>query len=151
MNMSSANLLRQIPDIWTYRLNEEQTSRKVRFVTSLMKRYLSETVGRKAMVQNFDDLLCRYYRSSLPKSKNIFSQFCELIAKALLFRECHPYLFRWNSPNMLWNNSVLAKLSAITNRDIFFLIQKNRDLLEAFKNGEFGYVAEGEEQYVSAA
>jgi hypothetical protein len=65
---------------------------------------------------------------------SIFNDFCRVVAQALIFKELHRYLFPYGRTHLLWFNSVLAKISGKTDREMFFLIAKNKDLLQEYKN-----------------
>ncbi len=126
-------ILSQIPEQWTYRISKEQMRNKIDYVKNRMRGYLSSKVSNDSVKRPLDELVSMLYKTDQESAKNIFSSFCTVIAQALIFRELHKYLFTYGKSNQLWKNSVLSKLSGKNDREMFFLMAKNRDLLNYSK------------------
>lgn len=124
-----------MPDRWMYRMEGEQFADKYDFVRNKMVQFLMGKNGKEGNCQGqWSKLVARYYHMEETKAATIFHDFCTVIAQALLFKELHRYLFPYGRSNTLWRNSVLSKLTGKTDREMFFLMAKNMDLLNESKN-----------------
>lgn len=132
--MSAKFILQQMPDQWTYRIPEEQFAQKLEYVKNMMKNALIETSTSVVAPSNsWTQLAEKKYQTDELNAASIFNNFCTVIAQALLFKELHKYLFPYGRSHLLWFNSVLAKITGKTDREMFFLIAKNKDLLQESK------------------
>lgn len=131
--MENKIVLSQIPEQWTYRISKEQMRVKVDYVKNKMRLYLSGKLGKDAVNRPIEEMVSKLYKTDEKSAKSIFSSFCTVIAQALLFRELHKYIFTYGKSNQLWKNSVLSRLSGKNDREMFFLMAKNRELLNHSK------------------
>jgi hypothetical protein len=132
--MSAKFILQQMPDQWMYRVSQEQMVQKIEYVKNLMKLALIGASDTKiAYHKNWIHLAEERYQTDELNAASIFNDFCIVVAQALIFKELHKYLFPYGRTHLLWFNSVLAKISGKTDREMFFLIAKNKDLLQEYK------------------
>jgi|GEM_PF-6462677 len=124
--MNSQLIIKQIPDQWMYRVDQVQFNQRVEFVKESMKRFLV----RQKTTGNWDERFSKRYHTDKVKANCMFTNFCTIVAQASLFKELHQYLFPYSRGSQLWSNSVLSKLAGKSDREMFFLMAKNRDLLE---------------------
>jgi hypothetical protein len=131
--MENNIVLSRIPDQWTYRISTEQMRKKVDYVTSKMYSFLSNKSSANADNLPIDTIVSKLYKTDRESAKKIFYSFCTVVAQALLFKELHKYLFPCGRSNQLWKNSVLSKLAGKNDREMFFLMARNRELLNHSK------------------
>jgi hypothetical protein len=132
--MSAKFILNQMPDQWMYRITQEELFQKIDYVGNIMKVALTETSNSTATSgKNWMHLAESKYQTDNLKAASIFNDFCTVIAQALIFKELHKYLFPYGRSHLLWFNSVLAKITGKTDREMFFLMAKNKDLLQESK------------------
>lgn len=123
--MNTQLFLRRIPDHWFTKVNRREFRKKYTFVRDQLKRVLLER--RKDSGKRKSGA---FVIEESGDGTN-FNNFCVIVTKAILFRELYRYLFPYGGASILWNNSVLSKLAGKTNREIFFLTQRNPELFEA--------------------
>jgi hypothetical protein len=132
--MSAKFILQQMPEQWIYRVPEEQFALKLEYVKNMMKNALIETsTSIMAPSNNWIQLAEKKYQTDKLNAVSIFNNFCIVITQALIFKELHKYLFPYGRSYLLWFNSVLAKITGKTDREMFFLMAKNKDLLQESK------------------
>lgn len=123
-----------MPDQWMYRVTQDEFLQKVEYVRDIMKAALTETPhSSKSSTKNWIHLAEGKYQTDKLNAATIFNDFCTVIAQALIFKELHKYLFPYGRTHLLWFNSVLAKITGKTDREMFFLMAKNKDLLQESK------------------
>ncbi|MBT4527715.1 MAG: hypothetical protein HOC24_14290 [Deltaproteobacteria bacterium] len=132
--MSAKFILKQMPDQWSYRVPQDQFALKLEYVKNMMKQSLRETsTSVMAPSNNWTQLAEKKYQTDKLNAVSIFNNFCTVIAQALIFKDLHKYLFPYGRSHLLWFNSVLAKITGKTDREMFFLMAKNKDLLQESK------------------
>lgn len=131
--MSAKFILQQMPDQWMYRVSHEQLVQKVEYVKNRMKLALEASDTCKVSNNNRTYLAKEKYQTDELTAASIFNDFCTVVAQALIFKELHKYLFPYGRAHQLWFNSVLAKIAGKTDREMFFLMAKNKDLLQEYK------------------
>ena len=132
--MSAQFILKQMPDQWFYRVSREEFTQKLDHVKNMMKHALKDTSSSVMAPSNsWMQLAAKKYQTDELQAATIFNNFCHVIAQVLLFKELHKYLFPYGRNHLLWLNSVLAKISGKSDREMFFLMAKNRDLLQESK------------------
>jgi len=132
--MSAKFILKQMPDQWMYRVTQDELFQKIEYVQNMMRIALMETSNFSVHSgKSWANLAEKKYQTNELSAATIFNDFCTVIAQALIFKELHKYLFPYGRTHLLWFNSVLAKITGKTDREMFFLMAKNKDLLQESK------------------